>query len=259
LSSPAIEISGLSVTLDHTAVLKGIDLTVSSGTFLGLIGPNGGGKTTLLRCILGLVKPDSGTVSVLGQPVAHVRPKGVIGYVPQDPIADLDFPVSVYDVVMMGRYPRIGPFRRAAGADVEAVRKALEHVSIAALGARPIGRLSGGQQQRVFLARALAAEPQILLLDEPFTGVDARAQNEFYALLAVLRDHLALTIVLVSHDIGVIPYHTEEIACVNQTLHLHGKPKEVLTSDSLREAYGCEVELLVHGKFPHRVVGEHDD
>lgn len=232
---------------------------MKKGTFLGLIGPNGGGKTTLLRCILGLIKPDSGTVTVLGQPATHVRPKGVIGYVPQDPIADLDFPVSVYDVVMMGRYPRIGPFRRAARADKVAVNRALKHVNMSNLKARAIGHLSGGQQQRVFLARALAPEPEILLLDEPFTGVDARAQTEFYRLLAALKADLHLTIVLVSHDIGVIPYHTEEIACVNQTLHLHGPPKEVLTSDSLRQAYGCEVELLVHGKIPHRVVEKHDD
>jgi len=259
LSSPAIEISGLSVTLDHTAVLRDIDLTVGRGTFLGLIGPNGGGKTTLLRCILGLVKPDGGKVTVLGHPAARIRPKGVIGYVPQDPIANLDFPVSVYDVVMMGRYSRIGPFQRAKEADVSTVTRVLEHVGMAHLKARPIGHLSGGQQQRVFLARALAPEPQILLLDEPFTGVDARAQTEFYRLLAALKAELDLTIVLVSHDIGVIPYHTEEIACVNQTLHLHGNPREVLTSDSLRQAYGCEVELLVHGKIPHRVVEEHDD
>jgi zinc transport system ATP-binding protein len=259
LSSPAIEIKGVSVTLEHTSVLKEIDLSVESGTFLGLIGPNGGGKTTLLRCILGLIRPDAGTVTVLGQPAAHVRPKGIIGYVPQDPIADLDFPVSVYDVVMMGRYSKIGLFRQASRSDTAAVTKALEQVGMADLRARPIGHLSGGQQQRVFLARALAPEPEVLLLDEPFTGVDARAQTEFYRLLASLRGDLALTVVLVSHDIGVIPYYTEEIACVNQTLHLHGKPKEVLTSESLREAYGCEVELLVHGRIPHRVVGEHGD
>jgi zinc transport system ATP-binding protein len=196
---------------------------------------------------------------VLGQPASRLRPRGIIGYVPQDPIADLDFPVSVFDVVLMGRYPRIGPFRQARSSDIEAVTDALEHVGMAGLRTRPIGHLSGGQQQRVFLARALAAEPEILLLDEPFAGVDARAQTDFYKLLATLKENLELTIVLVSHDIGVIPYHTEEIACVNQTLHLHGKPKEVLTSDSLRDAYGCEVELLVHGKIPHRVVGEHDD
>lgn len=259
MTAHAIEIKGLSVTLDHTVVLDGIDLTVVKGTFMGLIGPNGGGKTTLLRCILGLVKPDRGTVTVLGQPASRLSRRGAIGYVPQDPIADLDFPVSVFDVVLMGRYPRIGPFRQARSSDVAVVTDALEHVGMLGLKARPIGHLSGGQQQRVFLARALATEPEILLLDEPFAGVDARAQTEFYRLLAALRGDLGLTIVLVSHDIGVIPYHTEEIACVNQTIHLHGKPKEVLTSDSLRDAYGCEVELLVHGKIPHRVVGEHDD
>lgn len=259
MSDVAIDIEDLSARLNNTLVLKDISLKITAGTFLGLIGPNGGGKTTLLRCILGLIKPEKGSVTVLGRPAAHVRPKGIVGYVPQNPIADLDFPVSVYDVVMMGRYPRIGIFRKALAADVETVIRVLDQVGMAGLMDRPIGHLSGGQQQRVFIARALSSEPRILLLDEPMTGVDTRAQKEFYQLLARLKNELTLTVVLVSHDIGVIPYHTEEIACVNQALHLHGKPTEVLTSESLSQAYGCEVELLVHGKIPHRVVGEHDD
>jgi len=255
----AIDIKNLSARLNDSLVLEDINLRISSGTFLGLIGPNGGGKTTLLRCILGLVKPAKGSVTVFGQPASHIKPRGIIGYVPQNPIADLDFPVSVYDVVIMGRYPRIGPFRKALPTDIQTVMRILEEVGMADLRDRPIGHLSGGQQQRVFIARALSCEPKILLLDEPMTGVDAGAQNEFYHLLARLKSELSLTIVLVSHDIGVIPYYTEEVACVNQALHLHGKPKEVLTSESLRQAYGCEVELLVHGKIPHRVVGKHDD
>jgi len=255
----AIDIQDLSVTLDGTAVLKDVNLIIPKGTFLGLIGPNGGGKTTLLKCVLGLIKPVKGKVTVLGHPPAHVKPKGAIGYVPQNPIADLDFPVSVYDVVMMGRYSMIGPFRKASVTDREIVMRVLKQVGMSALKARPIGHLSGGQQQRVFIARALSSEPKILLLDEPLTGVDTRAQNEFYQLLGALKRDLSLTLVLVSHDIGVIPYYTEEIACVNQRIHLHGKPEEVLTHESLREAYGCEVELLVHGRIPHRVVGEHGD
>ena len=255
----AIDIRNLSVTLNDTLVLEDIDLKIPKGTFLGLIGPNGGGKTTLLKCILGLIKPEKGRVTVLGHPATRVRPKGAIGYVPQHPIADLDFPVSVYDVVMMGRYSKIGPFRKASAEDREIVMRVLQQVGMFDLKARPIGHLSGGQQQRVFIARALSSQPEILLLDEPLTGVDTGAQNEFYDLLRRLKEGLALTLVLVSHDIGVIPYHTEEIACVNRKMHLHGKPKEVLSHESLRQAYGCEVELLVHGKIPHRVVGEHDD
>jgi zinc transport system ATP-binding protein len=249
----------LSVKLDNTLALEHIDLRVTEGTFLGLIGPNGGGKTTLLKCILGLLKPDSGTVLVMGEPAGHPRTRGLLGYVPQEPVTDFGFPVSIYDVVMMGRYPRLGPFRRATSEDHEAVRKALNQVGVAELANRAIGALSGGQRQRAFIARALSSEPRILLLDEPMAGVDAKAQNQFYRLLGKLREELSLTVVLVSHDIGVIPYYTEEIACVNQTLHLHGKPDEVLTSESLRQAYGCEVELLVHGKIPHRVVEEHSD
>lgn len=255
----AVDIRNLSVTLSGTAVLKDVDLMIPKGTFLGLIGPNGGGKTTLLKCILGLIKPEKGRVTVLNHPATRVRPKGSIGYVPQNPIADLDFPVSVYDVVMMGRYSMIGPLRKASTTDREIVMRVLKQVGMSDLKTRPIGHLSGGQQQRVFIARALSSEPKILLLDEPLTGIDTKAQNEFYRLLGTLKRDLSLTLVLVSHDIGVIPNYTEEIACVNQKIHLHGKPDKVLTHESLREAYGCEVELLVHGRIPHRVVGEHDD
>jgi zinc transport system ATP-binding protein len=255
----AIEIENVSLTLGQTLVLKDVTLRIARGTFLGLIGPNGGGKTTLLKCILGLLKPDRGTVTVLDQPATRVRPKGAIGYVPQHPIADLDFPVSIDDVVMMSRYPGIGAFGKASARDREIALRVLNDVGMAELKDRIIGQLSGGQQQRVLIARALASEPEILLLDEPTTGVDTRAQNEFYQLLGRLKNELNLTIVLVSHDIGVIPYYTDEVACVNQVMHLHGRSKEVLTAESLRQAYGCEVELLVHGKIPHRVVGEHDD
>ncbi|MFQ5905441.1 MAG: metal ABC transporter ATP-binding protein, partial [bacterium] len=153
MSDVAIDIEDLSARLNNTLVLKDISLKITAGTFLGLIGPNGGGKTTLLRCILGLIKPEKGSVTVLGGPAAHVRPKGIVGYVPQNPIADLDFPVSVYDVVMMGRYPRIGIFRKALAADVETVIRVLDQVGMAGLMDRPIGHLSGGQQQRVFIAR----------------------------------------------------------------------------------------------------------
>jgi zinc transport system ATP-binding protein len=134
----------------------------------------------------------------------------------------------------------------------------LEAVEMAHLQGRPIGHLSGGEQQRVFIARALASEPQMLLLDEPTSGVDARAQSAFYKLLGTLKKQLSLTIVLVSHDVGVIPYYTDEIACLNQKLYLHGACPDALDGETLRKVYGCEVELLVHGKVPHRVIGEHD-
>jgi zinc transport system ATP-binding protein len=160
---------------------------------------------------------------------------------------------------MMGRYPKIGLFRRASRTDREKASERLEQVGMQEYRDRPIGHLSGGQKQRVFIARALNSDPKILLLDEPLTGVDTGAQEAFYGLLKDLRKTLNLTVIMASHDIGVIPRHTDEVACVNQELHIHGKPKEALTMEGLKKVYGCEVELLVHGKVPHRVVEEHHD
>ena len=167
-------------------------------------------------------------------------------------------PYTAFDIVMMGRYSKIGLVRRGSRVDREKALERLEQVGLRELWNRPIGHLSAGQQQRVFIARALCSEPRVLLLDEPLTGVDTGAQEAFYRLLKDLRNTLNLTVIMASHDIGVIPYHTDEIACVNREMYIHGKPREVLTVEGLKKVYGCEVELLVHGKFPHRVVEEHN-
>ena len=259
MSESVVEIKDLWVSLNHDFILREINLEIHRGTFLGCIGPNGGGKTTLLQVILGLIKPDRGQVRVFGRPPGHHKNKGLIGYVPQRAFADLSFPVSVFDVVMMGRYSKIGLWHKATDEDRRQVLEMLEAVEMAQLRDRPIGRLSGGEQQRVFIAQALASKPQVLLLDEPTSGIDSKAQGAFYELLGKLRQELSLTMVLVSHDIGAVPYHTDEIACLNQKLHLHGKSTEVLDGDGLKKVYGCEVEMLVHGKIPHRVIGEHRD
>lgn len=255
----AVDIKDLWVSLNDDFTLREVDLQIRRGIFLGLIGPNGGGKTTLLQVMLGLVKPDRGQVMVFGRPAGDHKNKGLIGYLPQRAFADLSFPVTVFDVVMMGRYSKIGLWRKASSQDRDQVLEKLQAVGMVHLRDRPIGRLSGGEQQRVFIARALASDPQMLLLDEPTSGVDTGAQDAFYQLLGKLNKDLALTIVLVSHDIGVIPSHTDEIACLNQKLHLHGRCPEVLDSEALKKVYGCEVEMLVHGKIPHRVIGEHGD
>lgn len=259
MNESVVDIKDLWVSLDHDFILREVNLQIQQGTFLGLIGPNGGGKTTLLQVVLGLVRPDKGQVRVFGRPPWHHRNKGLIGYVPQRAFADLSFPVSVFDVVMMGRYSKIGLWHKATAEDRRRVLEKLEAVDMVHLRDRPIGHLSGGEQQRVFIARALACDPRMLLLDEPTSGVDSKAQGAFYQLLGKLKEDLSLTIVLVSHDIGVIPYHTDEIACLNQKLHHHGKCTEVLDGKALSKVYGCEVEMLVHGKIPHRVIGEHRD
>jgi zinc transport system ATP-binding protein len=255
----AIELRDITVRYDHRPVVENITVDVNEGTFLGLIGPNGGGKTTVLKVILGLIRPQRGEVLVYGKPPEHARRHGLVGYVPQHPLADLGFPVSVFDVAMMGRYSKIGLLHRAGKRDRERVNEMLERVKMADLRDRPIGELSGGQQQRVLIARALAAEPRILLMDEPLTGIDAGTQEAFYSLLKDLRKTLNLTVVMASHDIGVIPHHVGEIACINRQMHVHGRPTEVLTVEGLKKVYGCEVELLVHGRIPHRVVEEHHD
>ncbi len=259
MSRPVVEIRDLYVSVNRENILQDVNLQIHEGTFLGLIGPNGGGKTTLLKTVLGLVKPDRGEVRVFGLEPDDRHNRGRVGYLPQRAYADLTFPVSAFDVVLMGRYSRIGIWRRPSDEDRRRTMEKLEAVGMARLKDRPIGYLSGGEQQRVFIARALASEPELLLLDEPTSGVDTTAQQSFYQMLGKLKKEYALTIVLVSHDIGVVPHHTDEVACLNRRIHLHGKSPDGLDAETLGKVYGCEVELLVHGKIPHRVIGEHDD
>jgi zinc transport system ATP-binding protein len=246
------------VSYHETLALKGIDMEIEDGEFLGLIGPNGSGKTTLIRVILGLVKPDRGKVTVFGVPPDSLGAKHhLIGYVPQRSQGDWSFPVSVIDVVMMGRYGRIGLFKRPSAADREVAMQALKDVQMQDLAPRQLAELSGGQQQRVLIARALATEPKMLLLDEPAAGVDAYGEERFYELLKGLKERQGLTIVIVTHDIAVVSAHVEKLACLNQTLYTHAPPAEVITAGTLEKVYGCEVELLAHGRIPHRVVEEH--
>lgn len=253
-----VKIEKVWVYYRDTLVLKNVSLNIEAGEFLGLIGPNGGGKTTLLKVILGLVKSDEGRVEVFGaSPEKLGRKRHLIGYLPQRSLIDWEFPTSVTDVVMMGRYGQIGVLRQPTPEDKEIVLQALERVGMADLAHHQIGELSGGQQQRVFIARALATEPKLLLLDEPVAGVDAVTQDKFYQFLRELKDELGLTIVIVSHDLAVISAYVEKVACLNQSLYLHAPPAEVFASGSLDKVYGCEVELLAHGRIPHRVVEEH--
>ena len=246
------------VSYDANVVLKNVNLEIEEGEFLGLIGPNGSGKTTLIKVILGLVTPDRGKVDVLGRPTRNLgSDRRLIGYVPQKSHAQQDFPISVSDVVMLGRYGQIGLFRRPSEEDRATVRKALEAVHMQDFADKQLSQLSGGQQQRVMIARALASQPKLLLLDEPASGVDIHGEERFYRLLEELKDERHLTIVVVTHDIAVVSSYVEKLACLNQTLYSHAAPAEVLTTDTLQKVFGCEVELLTHGRVPHRVVEEH--
>ena len=242
---PIVDVRGLAVALDGHPVLWDITFSVTAGAFLGIIGPNGAGKTTLLKVLLGMVPPTRGTVTVLGRAPAQLgRGAHQIGYVPQRPQFDPRFPVSVRDVVMMGRACCLGLFRFPGRADWQRVDHSIRQVGLAGMESRRIGELSGGEQQRAFLARALCSETRLLLLDEATTGLDLPAQHELYALLQRLRRALDLTVIAVSHDLLELGAHADELMCISGTTHIHGHPHTVLHSHQLREAYRCEFDFL---------------
>jgi zinc transport system ATP-binding protein len=246
-----LELNDISVNYGEVTALEDVSLSVSEHDFLGIIGPNGGGKSTLLKVVLGLIRPQRGVVSVFGQSPQQARSR--VGYVSQRSVFDRDFPASVWDVVLMGRYSRAGIVRRYDGRDRAEAETALTRVGMLEHRGKQIGRLSGGQQQRVFVARALVAEPELLLLDEPTASIDSTMQSEFYELLEELKD--TLTIVMVSHDIGAVSVHVDKIACLNRRMYYHGS-KEI-TPDILEATYQCPVQLIAHGPVPHRVLKEH--
>ena len=241
-----IELESAWVSLAGSTVLEDISFSLKEKMFLGVVGPNGAGKTTLLRVVLGLVRPERGTVRVMGMTPGELKHElHHIGYMPQQVVFDPVFPVSVFDVVMMGRTCCIGTFRFPTRTDREAVREGIMMVGLEGLERRPIGELSGGEQKRAFLARALCRETHILLLDEPTAGLDLPAQQQFMELLVRLKEQLGLSVIFVSHDVNVLARFADEMVCINRTMHLHGKPQEVLGSEKLKEAYRCEFDFLV--------------
>jgi zinc transport system ATP-binding protein len=250
MANEVVRLEDVWVHYDSVPALEGVSLSIDQDDFLGIIGPNGGGKTTLLKVILGLVKPNRGKATILGDTLE--RGRKFIGYVPQYSLFDRDFPVSVWDVVLMGRLGRVGLFKRYDEGDRRAAIQALQIVEMLEFKDRQIGKLSGGQQQRVFVARALVAEPKLLLLDEPMSSVDVPMQTGFYELLARLKRKMA--IVLVSHDISAVSIYVDKIACLNRRLFYHNS-KEISAED-LEATYRCPVELIAHG-VPHRVLREH--
>ena len=246
-----VKLEDVWVQYNGVPILEGINLAIEQDDFLGIIGPNGGGKTTLLKVILGLISPSRGKVSVLGKPPEKSRSK--IGYVPQHNLFDRDFPINVWDVVLMGRYGKSGLFRRYSSEDRRATQDALQTVGMLDHKDSQMGKLSGGELQRIFIARALVAEPKLLLLDEPTASVDPAMQTEFYELLEKLKKQMA--IVLVSHDISAVSIYVDKLACLNRQLHYHGS-KEI-TPEILEATYKCPVQMIAHGLVPHRVLKEH--
>ena len=254
----AVDIRDLWVSYNGTPALEEVNLQIETGKYVGVLGPNGAGKSTLLKVILGLIAPARGEVRVFGEVPRKLRHRGeVVGYLPQRPLNNPHFPVSVLDVVLMGRYGRMGLLRRPGPRDREIARLNLERVGISHLAERPIGEVSGGEQQRVFIARALCVEPRLLVLDEPTVSLDACAQDDVYELVHRLMKELHLTVLMVSHDIGGVARHVDDIVCINRRIHVHQAPP--IGRLGLESAFGCSVEYLFHGEIPHRVVKVHDD
>ncbi|MEJ2866964.1 metal ABC transporter ATP-binding protein [Actinomycetospora sp. OC33-EN08] len=234
---PVLRIRDLSVRYGEVLALDGVDLDLSAGTLGALLGVNGSGKSTLFNAVMGLVRPQQGEVRVLDGPSDRARRAGRIAYMPQVSAVDWTFPVLVRDVVTMGRYGRMGFRRRASRADRAAVDEALERVDLADLADRQIGALSGGQRQRVFLARALAQQASLLLLDEPFAGVDARSQATISSLLRELRTEGA-TLLVATHDLAGVGRLCDRAVLLQQRVLAAGPPEEVLTPEVLSRVFG---------------------
>ncbi|HVA87701.1 MAG TPA: metal ABC transporter ATP-binding protein [Candidatus Saccharimonadales bacterium] len=240
----AVELDHVSAGYDARPALTDVSLQIPSGTLVAIFGPNGGGKTTLLKVVAGLLRSWSGTVEVLGAPPGREAHR--VAYVPQAELVDWSFPVSVWDVAMMGRYPRLGPFRRPGAADREAVAAALEQVGMAGRARTQIGALSGGQRRRAFLARALAANPDLFLLDEPVTGVDVTTQEDLVGVLGRLAAQ-GRTVLATTHDLGAAAHHFERVIAVNRTIIASGPASLVLDTDVLSRTFGGHL-LEVRGR-----------
>lgn len=242
-----ITLRDVSFSYGSILVLKDVSLNVQQGDFLAIIGPNGSGKTTLVKVILGLLKPSSGEVQILQKPVEEFTAWQKIGYVPQKATHfDPFFPVSVREVVAMGLLSSGKSPRLTKREEELAIRKALEHVSMDRFKSWRIGNLSGGQQQRIFIARAIVNEPHLLFLDEPTTGVDAETQEHFYDMVDNLNKKEGITIVLVTHDIGIVNRHVNKVACINQRLVYHGTHAEFCRSEAFKEMIAGGNHLVSH-------------
>jgi zinc transport system ATP-binding protein len=243
-----LEMLSLSVAYGSNTALQDADLKVYNNDFIGVIGPNGGGKTTLLKVILGLVKPFKGEL-VFNQ---QLLDRNKIGYLPQMSTGDNNFPVTVKDVILSGLMMQKGVISRMSSSDKKRASQVIEELGLSELSDSPLSELSGGQLQRVFLGRAVIGDPKLLLLDEPGNFVDANFENDFYEKLRGLNRRMA--IMMVSHDVGTISAHIKSFACVNRQLHYH--PSSEITNEELM-AYGCPIQLITHGEVPHTVLKKH--
>lgn len=250
MSRAILEVNSVNFAYPSQVILDSVSFELFEHDFVAVIGPNGGGKSTLIKILMGLLMPNSGTVSLFGEAPKIGRKK--VGYLPQFNVIDLEFPITVEEVVLMSRL-RNPFFSRITSQDREDLEKVLDRVGISHLISRSISALSGGEKQRVFLARALLNQPQLLILDEPTTSVDAQAERGIYELLSQLRQDM--TILMVSHDLTAVSQLVNRIACLNRKLIIH-QGKELAPQD-LEEIYGCPVALIAHG-VPHHHLHSHD-
>lgn len=250
-TTPAISVSGLCFSYEQQLVIDNATFTVNKGDFLGIIGPNGGGKTTLLRLLLGLLLPDAGSVIIDGgSPAAKRR---YVGYIPQETGLNKTFPVSVLDVVLMGLSGKRGLFSRVTSDDRMKALRLIERLGLTPFAHRPLAELSGGQRQKTLLARAMVAEPMMLFLDEPTASVDVAGEDDIYRHLRELNEG-GVTVVLVTHNTGALSRHVKSVACVNKHLYFHADGH--LDHTTVTKTFGCDVDLIAHG-VPHRVFDHH--
>ena len=270
MGTPLIEIKNLSAGYDSRTVLRNINLTVYDRDFLGIIGPNGGGKTTLIKCILGLLKPTTGEIlyrvttasnnnpafldnSATNSQFSTLNSQFSMGYLPQYNSIDRKFPITVEEVILSGLSSQKSLISRFTATHREKARQVIARMGLEGLEKRAIGALSGGQLQRALLGRAIISDPALVVLDEPSTYIDKRFEARLYELLAEINHDCA--IILVSHDIGTVLQQVKSIACVNETLDYH--PDTGVSEEWLERNFNCPIELLGHGALPHRILAEH--
>lgn len=249
MSETVIRLENIHYAYESKTVLDNVNLEIKRGDFMGLVGPNGGGKTTLIKIILGLIEPDQGKVYILNEEIHKFDDWDKIGFVSQKANTfNKGFPATVFEVVSMGLTAKLGYLHFLRRKDKQKVLAAIDQVGMGEFAHQNIGNLSGGQQQRVFIARALVSEPELLILDEPTVGVDHQNVERFYDLLHKLNDENDLTLLLVTHDTGAMTEHATDIVCLNKTLHFHGHSSEysALSAAQLSEIYGHPVQLIVH-------------
>ncbi|GAB3057605.1 metal ABC transporter ATP-binding protein [Virgibacillus ainsalahensis] len=249
MNEPVVSMKNISFMYEQKKVLNHINFEIPRGSFMGLLGPNGGGKTTLIKLILGLLKPSEGNIHVLNQPIEKFKEWNKVGFVSQKANAfNTGFPSTVFEVVSMGLTAKVGYLKFFNRKHKKMILHAIDQVGMLEYAYENIGNLSGGQQQRIFIARSLVNEPELLILDEPTVGVDFENVQRFYELLHDLNEQRNITLLLVTHDTGTITEHATDIVCLNKTLHFHGNPAEYrsLTEKDLSRLYGHPIHIVTH-------------